>query len=165
MVPRPAFARFSYWRDPAATARAWRGDAFTVRDVGRLDDDGYLFLDGRRDDLVISGGVNVYPAEVESVLAELDAVADVAVFGVADEEWGQRLCAAVAGPWDEAELRRHAERHLAPYKRPKAYFAVAELPRTATGKVAGSTCRGCSASPPPSPATEPPAGPGADGVG
>jgi len=156
----PGFARFSYWHDAAATAQAWRGDAFTVRDIGRLDDDGYLFLDGRRDDLVISGGVNIYPAEVESVLAELDAVADVAVFGVADEEWGQRLCAAVAGPVDEAALRRHAERHLAPYKRPKAYFAVAELPRTATGKVRRLDLPGLLGLPAPRPASEPPAGDG-----
>src|ERR1700686_2357235 len=59
----PGFARFEYWRDPQATARAWRPGAFTVGDVGRLDRDGYLFLDGRRDDLVISGGVNGYPVE------------------------------------------------------------------------------------------------------
>ena len=67
----PRFARFEYWRDPPATARAWRGDAFTVGDLGRLDEDGYLFLEGRRDDLIITGGVNVYPVEVEAVLAEV----------------------------------------------------------------------------------------------
>ena len=93
----PGFARFEYWRDPEATERAWRGDAFTVGDIGRLDDDGFLFLDGRRDDLIISGGVNVYPAEVESVLAEAPGVIEVAVFGVRDEEWGERVCAAVVG--------------------------------------------------------------------
>jgi acyl-CoA synthetase (AMP-forming)/AMP-acid ligase II len=131
----PAFARFSYWRDPDATARAWRGDAFTVGDMGRLDGDGYLFLDGRRDDLVISGGVNVYPAEVEGVLAELDGVADVAVFGRDDPEWGQAVCAAVVGSAREVELRDHAAHRLAPYKRPKAYFLVDELPMTATGKL------------------------------
>ena len=131
----PGFARFRYWRDDEATARAWRGDAFTVGDLGRLDDDGFLFLDGRRADLVITGGVNVYPAEVESVLAGAPGVAEVAVFGVDDDAWGQRVCAAVVGDVDEAALRRHAEAHLAPYKRPKSYLLVAELPRTATGKV------------------------------
>ncbi|MGA2519413.1 MAG: AMP-binding protein, partial [Acidimicrobiales bacterium] len=75
----PRFARFGYWRDPASTARAWRGDAFTVGDLGRVDDEGYLFLEGRRDDLVISGGVNVYPVEVEAALAELPGVEEVAV--------------------------------------------------------------------------------------
>ena len=131
----PAFARFSYWRDPKSTAQAWRGDAFTVGDLGRLDHDGYLFLDGRRDDLVISGGVNVYPVEVETVLSEAPGVDAVAVFGIADEDWGQRVCAAVVGDADEAALRRHAAARLAPYKRPKDYVFVAELPHTATGKL------------------------------
>jgi long-chain acyl-CoA synthetase len=131
----PGFARFEYWRDPEATARAWRGDAFTVGDMGRLDEDGYLFLDGRRDDLIISGGVNVYPAEVESVLAEVPGVIEVAVFGVDDDEWGERVCAAVVGVGDEDALRRHAMARLAPYKRPKEYFLVGDLPHTATGKL------------------------------
>jgi len=131
----PDYTRFRYWGDPAATDRAWRGDAFTVGDLGRLDDDGYLFLDGRRDDLVISGGVNVYPAEVEAVLAEVPGVADVAVFGLPDDDWGERVCAAVTGSAAEVDLRRHAAAHLAPFKRPKAYFRVDDLPRTATGKI------------------------------
>jgi long-chain acyl-CoA synthetase len=131
----PGFARFEYWRDPQATTRAWRASAFTVGDMGRLDGDGYLFLDGRRDDLVISGGVNVYPVEVEAALAEVPGVVEVAVFGVTDDEWGERVCAAVVGAVDEVTLRRHAAQHLAPYKRPKAYFLVSELPHTPTGKL------------------------------
>jgi acyl-CoA synthetase (AMP-forming)/AMP-acid ligase II len=131
----PSFARFRYWNDDEATARAWRGDEFTVGDLGRLDDGGYLFLDGRRDDLVITGGVNVYPAEVEAVLAEAPGVVEAAVFAVADETWGERVCAAVVGTVDEAALRRHMAARVAPYKRPKTYFRVEELPRTATGKL------------------------------
>jgi acyl-CoA synthetase (AMP-forming)/AMP-acid ligase II len=131
----PGFARFEYWRDPQATARAWRPGAFTVGDVGRLDHDGYLFLDGRRDDLVISGGVNVYPVEVETALSEVPGVVEVAVFGVTDDEWGERVCAAVVGAVDERTLRRHAAQRLAPYKRPKAYFLVDQLPHTPTGKL------------------------------
>ena len=131
----PGFARFEYWRDPSATARAWRADAFTVGDLGRLDEDGYLFLEGRRDDLIITGGVNVYPVEVEGVLSGAPGVLEVAVFGVEDDEWGQQVCAAVVGDADEAALRRHATRRLAPYKRPKRYFRVGELPYTATGKL------------------------------
>jgi acyl-CoA synthetase (AMP-forming)/AMP-acid ligase II len=131
----PSFARFTYWRDSAATARAWRGSSFTVGDLGRLDAEGYLFLDGRRDDLVITGGVNVSPVEVESVLAEAPGVEEVAVFGVDDDEWGQRVCAAVVGSVDEAAVRAHAALRLAPFKRPKSYFLVDELPRTATGKL------------------------------
>ncbi|HUD16675.1 MAG TPA: AMP-binding protein [Acidimicrobiales bacterium] len=131
----PSFARFRYWHDDDATARAWRGDEFTVGDLGRLDGAGYLFLDGRRDDLVITGGVNVYPAEVEAVLADAPGVLEAAVFGLPDETWGERVCAAVVGPVDETALRHHVAARLAPYKRPKTYFRVDELPRTATGKL------------------------------
>ncbi len=135
----PPYARFSYWRDPARTADAWRatpdGPAFTVRDLGRLDDEGYLWLDGRREDLVISGGVNVHPAEVEAVLGGCPGVEDVAVFGVPDERWGQRVCAVVVGPVGEDALRSWAAERLAPAKRPKDVHRLAELPRTPTGKV------------------------------
>jgi long-chain acyl-CoA synthetase len=135
----PAHARFSYLGDPEKTADAWRetpaGPAFTVGDVGRIDADGYVHLDGRRDDLVISGGVNVYPLEVENALREVPGVDDVAVFGMPDPEWGQRVCAAVVGTAEEPALREHAGGVLAPAKRPKTYLHVAELPLTATGKV------------------------------
>jgi long-chain acyl-CoA synthetase len=131
----PAHARFSYWRDPVRTAAAWRGDAFTVGDLGRLDDDGYLWLDGRRDDLIISGGVNVYPVEVEAALLDFPGLREVAVFGVPDERWGQRVCAAAAGDVDAEALLAFAAGRLAPYKRPKELHLVEELPRTDTGKV------------------------------
>jgi long-chain acyl-CoA synthetase len=131
----PRHARFSYWRDPARTAMAWRDDAFTVGDLGRLDDDGYLWLDGRRDDLVISGGVNVYPVEVEQVLLGCPGLTDVAVFGVPDEQWGQRVCAAVVGDVEPDAVRAFARERLAPYKRPKDVVVVDDLPRTGTGKV------------------------------
>jgi long-chain acyl-CoA synthetase len=131
----PSYARFTYWRDPEKTAQAWRDDAFTVGDHGRLDEDGYLYLDGRREDLVISGGVNVYPAEVEDVLAGFPGVRDVAVFGVEDERWGQRVCAALVGDPDLDALDAWARERLAPAKRPKQVYVVDEVPRTATGKV------------------------------
>ena len=137
----PAFGRFRYWGDDARTAQAWRDGAFTVGDLGRLDGDGYLFLDGRRDDLVISGGVNVYPAEVESVLSDVPGVREVAVFGLDDEVWGQRVCAAVVTTGEGSDaavldaIRRHAASHLAGYKRPKQFDVVDALPRTTTGKV------------------------------
>ena len=131
----PDYARFEYWRDPDKTAAAWRGDAFTLGDLGRLDADGYLYLDGRRDDLVISGGVNVYPAEVERVLSELGGVREVAVFGVDDERWGQRVCAAVVGDATPEEVLAHARAHLAGYKVPKEVHVVDDLPHTSTGKL------------------------------
>ena len=137
----PDFARFTYWRDEDRTAAAWRDGAFTVGDLGRLDGDGYLFLDGRRDDLIITGGVNVYPAEVEAVLSDVAGVDGVAVFGLADEQWGQRVCAAVvAVPGADpaavvAACREQARSCLAGFKRPKQYEVADALPRTATGKV------------------------------
>jgi long-chain acyl-CoA synthetase len=136
----PPFARFEYWDDPAATAAAWRGSSCTVGDLGHLSADGFLYLTGRRHDLIISGGVNVYPAEVENALAAVDGIAEVAVFGLPDEQWGQRVCAAYvadgrsAAAAEEA-LRAAASVRLAPYKRPKSYFRAADLPHTATGKL------------------------------
>jgi long-chain acyl-CoA synthetase len=135
----PEHARFTYWGAPEKTAAAWRdtphGPAFTVGDLGRLDDEGYLYLDGRREDLIITGGVNVYPVEVENVLGAHPAVDDVAVFGLDDERWGQRVCAAVVGGASSAQLDALARDRLAPPKRPKEYFTLEALPRTATGKV------------------------------
>jgi long-chain acyl-CoA synthetase len=133
----PAFARFSYWGDDVATSQAWRGSACTVGDLGRLDPDGFLYLSGRRQDLIISGGVNVYPAEVEAVLAAVPGLRQLAVFGLADEQWGQKVCVAYVGDSsvDEGILRAAAEARLAPYKRPKLYVKAAELPHTATGKL------------------------------
>lgn len=135
----PGFARFTYYGAPDKTAEAWRetpdGPAFTVGDLGRIDDDGYVFLDGRRVDLVISGGVNVYPREVEQVLEECPGVTEVAVYGVPDPAWGQRVCAAVVGTASEAQLAAYAREHLAPPKRPKTWRFLDALPRTLTGKV------------------------------
>ncbi|SHN36785.1 class I adenylate-forming enzyme family protein [Cryptosporangium aurantiacum] len=131
----PRYARFAYWDAPEKTADAWRGDAFSVGDVGRLDADGYLYLEGRRDDLVITGGVNVYPREVERVLDRCPGVEEVAVFGVADDHWGQRLCAAVVGTASTAALQEFAAAELPPARRPKEYHVVPEMPRTTTGKI------------------------------
>jgi long-chain acyl-CoA synthetase len=135
----PEHARFSYFNDPDKTARAWRatpgGPAFSVGDLGRVDAEGYLYLDGRREDLVITGGVNVYPTEVENALAEHPQVADVAVYGVPDDRWGQRVVATVVGSASAADLDAWARQRLAPPKRPKEYRFAAELPRTLTGKV------------------------------
>ncbi|SFO16720.1 long-chain acyl-CoA synthetase [Geodermatophilus obscurus] len=131
----PRWARFEYWRAPEKTAAAWRGDRVTVGDLGRVDADGTVWLDGRREDLVISGGVNVYPAEVEAVLDAHPGVLESAVVGVPDEEWGQRVVAAYVGVADPAELGAWARERLAPAKRPKSLHRVGELPRTSTGKV------------------------------
>lgn len=135
----PDYARFVYRNAPEKTASAWRespeGAAFSVGDLGRIDEDGYVYLDGRRDDLVISGGVNVYPLEVEEALRELPGLVDVAVFGRPDPDWGMRVCAAVVGDVSEDALRAWARERLAPPKRPKEYEFLPDLPRTASGKV------------------------------
>lgn len=131
----PEHARFTYFNAPEKTAAAWQDDEFTVGDLGRLDADGYLYLVGRREDLVITGGVNVYPAEVESALAEHPGITDVAVYGVTDEQWGQRVCAAYTGSATAAELDVWARERLAPPKRPKTYRQVSDIPRTLTGKI------------------------------
>jgi len=131
----PRWARFEYWRAPEKTAAAWRDDRVTVGDLGRVDDDGFVWLDGRREDLVISGGVNVYPAEVEAVLDAHPGVVESAVFGVPDDQWGQRVVAAYVGTADAAELSSWARERLSPAKRPKGLHRLDELPRTSTGKV------------------------------
>ncbi len=134
-----AAQRFSYHNAPDKTESAWAGDYFTVGDMGRLDEDGYLFLADRRTDLIISGGVNVYPAEVEAALIEDDDVVDAAVIGLPDERMGQKVHAVV-------ELRPGAERdvealgarlatRLADFKRPRTVEFVDELPREPNGKV------------------------------
>jgi long-chain acyl-CoA synthetase len=130
----PEFARFTYWNDPVKTAGAWQQDAFSVGDLGRLDDE-YLYLEGRREDLIITGGVNVYPAEVEGVLLDCPGVAEVAVFGRDDQRWGQRVCAAYAGTAMPEQVRAWSASNLAAYKRPKEVEQLPELPHNASGKV------------------------------
>jgi acyl-CoA synthetase (AMP-forming)/AMP-acid ligase II len=134
-VSAPSYARWEYWRDPAKTAAAWDGDSFTVGDLGRLDDEGYLFLEGRREDLIISGGVNVYPAEVERVLEEHPQVEEAAVFGVPDPDWGQRVCAAVVTDADADAIHLFARKRLPGSHAPKRVVVVEALPRTPSGKI------------------------------
>jgi fatty-acyl-CoA synthase len=108
-------------------------------DVGHFDENGLLFVDGRDDDMIVSGGENVFPAEVEDLLAGHDAVAEVAVFGVDDEEFGQRLKAVVVtrdgASLSEDDVKGYVKSNLAGYKVPRDVEFVDELPRTSTGKV------------------------------
>ena len=133
----PSFARFSYFNNPSATEAAWNGDAFSVGDLGSLDADGYLYLNGRRSDLIISGGVNVYHDEVEGALMEIEGIGEICVFGRDDPDWGQRVCAAVvpSGSVTTEQLFDAARRVVAPYKRPKEFHLTASLPVGPTGKV------------------------------
>lgn len=126
-----------YWRRPEATAESFHDGWFATGDVGAFDPDGYLRIVGRRKELIISGGYNVYPREVEDVLRSHPGVGDVAVIGEADATWGERVVAVLEGtePSLEPALRELAAEQLAPYKRPKRYAFVDALPRNALGKV------------------------------
>ncbi len=108
-------------------------------DVGHFDSGGRLFIDGRDDEMIVSGGENVFPREVEDLLSDHDAVEEVAVIGVEDEQFGQRLKAFVvlAGEVEVSaeDLQAHVKAHLAAYKAPREVEFMAELPRNATGKV------------------------------
>ena len=128
-----------YWGRGEETERSRRDGFFSVGDIARLDADGFLVICDRRIDMVISGGVNIYPAEIEGILAEHPDVQDVAVIGVPDEEWGETLL-AIAQPRpgatvDAAELLALTDGRLAPYKRPRAVEFVEEFPRDAAGKL------------------------------
>jgi len=135
--------RFEYHNDPAKTASAYNERGWnTLGDMGYVDDEGYLYLADRRTDLILSGGVNIYPREIEDVLALHPAVADVAVFGVPDEEMGQRVHAvvqpAVAGSGSPSlgdELIGYCRSRIAHYKAPRSVSFASELPRTPSGKM------------------------------
>ena len=131
-----AFA--GYWQRPDADARALKQGWYFTGDVGYCDADGDLFVTGRVDDMIISGGENVLPAEIESVLSVHPAVAEAAVAGLADERWGQKVAAFVvrAGPVDGAGLDAHCRASaLADFKRPRTYVFVRAIPKSPVGKV------------------------------
>jgi long-chain acyl-CoA synthetase len=138
----PDTATFRYRNDPELTEAVHRGRAFTLGDIGYLDDDGYLFLRDRAKDMIISGGVNIYPAESESVLIAHPAVADVAVIGIPDDEWGESVKAVVQlepgfPPSDElaTELVEFCTARLAKFKCPRSVDFRDDLPRTDGGKL------------------------------
>jgi fatty-acyl-CoA synthase len=128
-----------YWNLPDATREALRGGWMHTGDAGRMDADGYLFISDRVKDMIVSGGENVYPREVEEVLFQHPAIADVAVIGVPDDKWGETVKAIVVlreGNAADAEaILAHCHGRLAGYKRPRSVDFVTELPRNPSGKV------------------------------
>ncbi len=138
----PASTKFDYYGDAEKTAGAFRGDYFTLGDMGYMDAEGYLYLTDRTANLIISGGVNIYPAEVDAVLLDHPAVGDVATIGVPDEEWGE-VVLAVVQPTEgvlgteelAAELVEFCRGRLAHFKCPRSVDFVSELPREDTGKI------------------------------
>jgi long-chain acyl-CoA synthetase len=135
----PHLSEFTYNNDDAKRREVGLGELVTVGDVGYQDADGYIFLCDRKRDMIISGGVNIYPAEIESVLIQMPGVRDCAVFGIPDEEFGEQICAHVE-PQAGAELqasdvRAYLGGHLARYKVPKVVEFSAALPREDSGKI------------------------------
>jgi long-chain acyl-CoA synthetase len=139
---RMGTSTFEYHKDAAKTEKSRRRNMFTVGDIGYLDEDGYLFLCDRETDMIITGGVNVYPAEIENELACHPAVADVAVFGIPHEDWGEEIKAVVqpvegveAGDAMTAELLTFLGERLARFKLPRTIDYTEELPRDPNGKL------------------------------
>jgi fatty-acyl-CoA synthase len=136
-----AYTFDGYWKLPGKTAEAFRGAYCTVGDMARRDTDGYIYLVDRKSNMIISGGENVYPSEVEAIIGAHPGVKDVAVIGLADEKWGESVHAVVVlhdgASVVEAELLAWSKERMAGYKRPRSYLFLseAEMPRNATGKI------------------------------
>ncbi|HXQ16519.1 MAG TPA: AMP-binding protein [Caulobacteraceae bacterium] len=135
-------APFEYYKDPAKTAAAHRGDFFTLGDVGYLDEDGYLFLTGRTAECIISGGVNIYPQEIDNELIKHPAVEDACTIGVPNEEWGEEVKSVLTlNPGYEGgdalakDIQSFARERLAGFKVPRTVEFVDELPRSPAGKI------------------------------
>jgi acyl-CoA synthetase (AMP-forming)/AMP-acid ligase II len=126
-----------YWNRPEQTAEVFRGGWLHTGDIGHMDEDGFFYIVDRKNDLLISGGFNVYPREVEDVLLAYPGVVDVAVVGLPDELWGDRVVAVASGRagLDAAALLEYARENLATYKRPKSIEIWPELPKSGANKI------------------------------
>jgi acyl-CoA synthetase (AMP-forming)/AMP-acid ligase II len=131
------FAEYYKQRDSYDAAR--RGDFHTVGDIAYRDDEGYIYICDRKADMIISGGMNIYPAEIEAALEQHPGIFDVAVFGIPSDEWGEQVHATIVpvpgAALTAADVMGHAREHLAGYKTPRSVEFVAELPRTGSGKI------------------------------
>jgi acyl-CoA synthetase (AMP-forming)/AMP-acid ligase II len=147
LFSRTPYVFDGYWKNPEKTAEAFRGPWCSVGDMARRDEDGYYHLVDRKSNMIISGGENIYPSEVEGVLGAHSAVMDVAVIGVPDDKWGEAVHAVVVlhpgRDATEAQMLGWCQDRIAAYKRPRSvvFVAEAEMPRTATGKIQHRTLR------------------------
>jgi acyl-CoA synthetase (AMP-forming)/AMP-acid ligase II len=136
---RTASSFETYYKAQSSAEEARRGEFGTVHDVAYWDDEGYLFICDRKNDMIISGGMNIYPAEVEAALEHHPAVLETAVFGIPDEVWGERVHAVIvlrAGQSaNQEDVIGVARQHLAGYKVPRSVSFADELPHTGSGKV------------------------------
>ncbi len=139
LTTRSAMVMTGYWKLPEETQKTLRDGRFYTGDLCTVDEDGYIYLKDRKKDMIISGGFNIYPFELESVLMEHPAVRDAAVVGIPDEVWGEAVCALVVlktgGSATAEELIAFMKTHLADYKKAKRVEFVDEIPRTLTGKI------------------------------
>lgn len=128
----------AYYKAEGKFRDAGRGEWLTVGDIAYRDEEGFYYICDRRTDMIISGGMNIYPAEIEAVLTAHPAVADAAVFGVPSDEWGESVHAAIVlapdGAATDGELRDHCREHLASYKTPRGFDRLTEIPRNPSGK-------------------------------
>jgi long-chain acyl-CoA synthetase len=128
-----------YWNDPEATAAAFHKGRYLTGDVGYVDQAGYAYIVDRKRDMIVSGGANIYPAEVERVLRGLDGVTDIAVFGIPHEHWGESVAAAIIRTPGSAltaeDVIAFARQNMASFKKPTSIRFLDELPRNASQKV------------------------------
>jgi long-chain acyl-CoA synthetase len=139
IIVRGDLVMLGYWSDSAATAATLRNGWLHTGDIGHLDRDGYLFITDRKKDMIISGGSNIYPREIEEILYQHPAVQEATVFGVPDPKWGERVVAAVvvkgAASIDESQVVQWCVDHLASYKKPSEVRFLPELPKSGYGKI------------------------------
>ena len=127
-----------YLNRPEETAECFRGSFFCAGDQARMDEEGYIYIVGRKKDMIISGGVNIYPRDIEDVLVQHPAIAEAAVIGIADEHWGEAVCAFVVradNSLDDNTIIDYCRDHLAPQKVPKSVRFIDAIPKNITGKV------------------------------
>jgi fatty-acyl-CoA synthase/long-chain acyl-CoA synthetase len=136
---RSAGAFDTYYKAEDKYESSKRGDWITVGDIAYFDDEGFFYICDRKNDMIISGGMNIYPAEIEAVLVAHPAVADAAVFGVPSDEWGESVHATITEyegqSVSDEELQQFAREHLASYKIPRSIDRMPEIPRSASGKI------------------------------
>jgi len=139
IIQRGDDTMLGYWKDPALTAETIKDGWLHTRDMATVDEDGYIYIVDRKSDMIISGGFNIYPFEVEEILYRHPAVFEAAVVSVPDEQWGEAVKGVVVLREGmivtEAELIEFCKQYLASYKKPKSIDFVAELPKNAHGKV------------------------------
>jgi acyl-CoA synthetase (AMP-forming)/AMP-acid ligase II len=129
----------TYYKDPDKYEKGKRGDYMSVGDIAYVDDEGFYYICDRKNDMIISGGVNIYPAEIEAVLVAHPAIADAAVFGIPDDEWGEAVHSVITtydgSDVEQGALEAFCREHLAGYKVPRSHALMSEIPRSASGKI------------------------------